>query len=273
MLARLTLDRAIGALGARPAGAARCDGDAHDRRRRGDRSVPAAARPPYAGTAPASRGAWTTRIRRRIARVVGAAAGLDRSRRVLSLAQPVARGAAVGAVGSAPAVAVADLLMTAGDARCAARGRDERLAAHHAAAPDQPGLQFERLRMATPGRPSVAAFRAVIEVDCSAAVRWNRTVRGFGWPRIAPFCRRRMNGCGSRRSELIAAERFRPPRTRDLARRAFGAGGRDARRAEARAADGAVDRGRAGSVLPQRDGGGDGRHCRGHSTKRAPPAR
>ena len=27
---------------------------------------------------------------------------------------------------------------------------------------------------------------------CSAAVRWNRTVRGFGWPRIAPFCRHTM---------------------------------------------------------------------------------
>ena len=65
---------------------------------------------------------------------------------------------------AAPAVAVADLLMAPTTLDALRDGVTQRLAVHHAAAPDQPGLQFERLRMATPGRPSVAAFRAVIEV-------------------------------------------------------------------------------------------------------------
>ncbi len=56
-----------------------------------------------------------------------------------------ARGAAVGQA-AAPAVAVADLLMAPATLDALRAGVMERLAAHHAAAPDQPGLQLERLR-------------------------------------------------------------------------------------------------------------------------------
>ena len=93
----------------------------------------------------------------------------------------------------------------------------ERLAAHHVLAPDQPGLQLERLRMATPGRPSVAAFRSVIE----SLSRRGAVEQDGPWLRL-PTHRATLSAQDERVwgqvRELIAAERFRPPRTRDLAR-------------------------------------------------------
>jgi selenocysteine-specific elongation factor len=117
----------------------------------------------------------------------------------------------------APAVAVADLLMTPATLDALRDGATQRLAAHHSGAPDQPGLQFERLRMATPGRPSVAAFRAVIE-----SLFRNGAVEQDGpWLRLATH-RAVLSAYDERvwqqARELLAAERFRPPRTRDLAR-------------------------------------------------------
>jgi selenocysteine-specific elongation factor len=92
-----------------------------------------------------------------------------------------------------------------------------RLAAHHAAAPDQPGLQIERLRMATPGRPSAAAFRAVVD----ALLRRHTVEQDGPWLRL-PTHRATLSVQDERiwqqARELIAAERYRPPRTRDLAR-------------------------------------------------------
>ena len=118
---------------------------------------------------------------------------------------------------AAPAVAVADLLMAPATLDALRDGVTQRLAAHHAAAPDQPGLQFERLRMATPGRPSVAAFRAVIE----SLFRSGAVEQDGPWLRLATH--RAILSAHDERlwqqaRELIAAERFRPPRTRDLAR-------------------------------------------------------
>jgi selenocysteine-specific elongation factor len=116
-----------------------------------------------------------------------------------------------------PAVAVADLLMAPATLDALRDGVTQCLAAHHAAAPDQPGLQFERLRTATPGKPSVAAFRAVID-----SLFRNGTVEQDGpWLRLATH--RAILSAHDERlwqqaRELIAAERFRPPRTRDLAR-------------------------------------------------------
>ena len=81
--------------GARSAGAARCGGDAHHRRRCGDRSVPAAARPAHAGTARATGGTGSAGSGRCIARAAGAAAWLDRPRRLLARAQPAAVDAVV----------------------------------------------------------------------------------------------------------------------------------------------------------------------------------
>ena len=118
---------------------------------------------------------------------------------------------------TAPAVAVADLLMSPATLEALQTGVVERLAAHHAASPDQPGLQFERLRQATPGRPSQAAFRAIVE----SLFRRGAVEQDGPWLRL-PTHRATLSAQDERvwqqARTLIAADRFRPPRTRDLAR-------------------------------------------------------
>jgi selenocysteine-specific elongation factor len=118
---------------------------------------------------------------------------------------------------AAPAVAVADLLMTPATLEALQTGVVDRLAAHHVAAPDQPGLQLDRLRLATPGRPSQGAFRAIIE----SLFRRSAVEQDGPWLRL-PTHRATLSAQDERvwtqARELIAAERFRPPRTRDLAR-------------------------------------------------------
>jgi selenocysteine-specific elongation factor len=125
-----------------------------------------------------------------------------------------ARAAAMLAV---PAVAVADLLMAPAALEALRSDVVDRLAAHHATAPDQPGLQLQRLRLATPGRPSQAAFRAVIE----SLLRRGAVEQDGPWLRL-PHHRAVLSPQDARAWQraqgLIAAERFRPPRTRDLAR-------------------------------------------------------
>jgi selenocysteine-specific elongation factor len=117
----------------------------------------------------------------------------------------------------APAVAVSDLLMAPATLEALLSGVVQRLAAHHAAAPDQPGLQPERLRLATPGRPSQPAFRAIID----QLFQRNAVEQDGPWLRL-PMHRATLSANDERvwkqARELIAAERFRPPRTRDLAR-------------------------------------------------------
>jgi selenocysteine-specific elongation factor len=139
----------------------------------------------------------------------------DRSAYVLSRNLPPSVQQSV--LSHAPAAAVADLLMTPARLDALRDGVVERLAAHHAAAPDQPGLQLERLRAATPGRPSPAAFRAVIE----SLFRRGRVEQDGPWLRL-PSHRATLSQQDERTWQrmhgLIAAERFRPPRTRDLAR-------------------------------------------------------
>jgi selenocysteine-specific elongation factor len=115
------------------------------------------------------------------------------------------------------AVAVGDLLMSPATLEALRDGIVQRLAAHHAAAPDQPGLPLERLRIGTPGRPSVAAFRAVID----SLFRRGAVQQDGPWLRL-PTHRATLSAQDDRVWQqvqaLIAAERFRPPRTRDLAR-------------------------------------------------------
>ena len=117
---------------------------------------------------------------------------------------------------AAPAVAVAELLMAPGALEALRGGMVDRLAAHHAAAPDQPGFQPERLRLATPGRPSQTAFRAIIE----SLLRRGLVEQDGPWLRL-PTHRAVLSPRDERIWQqahgLIAAERFRPPRTRDLA--------------------------------------------------------
>jgi selenocysteine-specific elongation factor len=117
---------------------------------------------------------------------------------------------------AAPAVAVAELLMAPAALDALRTDVMNRLGAHHAASPDQPGLQPERLRLAMPGRPSQAAFRAIIE----SLVRRGSVEQDGPWLRL-PTHRAVLSPRDERIWQQayghIAAERFRPPRTRDLA--------------------------------------------------------
>ena len=116
-----------------------------------------------------------------------------------------------------PAVAVADLLMAPATRDVLRQELLQALAAWHVGAPDQPGLQPERLRQQLPSRPPVTAFRAMLE-----ALLRRGTVRQDGpWLRLGTH-QIRLSAADERlwpgiRAEL-ATERFRPPRTRDLAK-------------------------------------------------------
>ncbi len=92
------------------------------------------------------------------------------------------------------------------------RGVTEALAAHHAAHPDQPGLPAARLR----GRTPAPLFAAVLET----ALRRGEVQREGPWLRL-PSHRTVLSPQDERAWQAVAghlaAERFRPPRTRDLA--------------------------------------------------------
>jgi selenocysteine-specific elongation factor len=117
---------------------------------------------------------------------------------------------------AAPAVAIADLLMAPATLDALQQDVLRTLAAWHAGAPDQPGLQPERLRQQLEMRPPPAAFRAVID-----SLLRRGTVRQDGpWLRISTH-QIRLSAADERIwpqiRALLTAERFRPPRTRDLA--------------------------------------------------------
>jgi selenocysteine-specific elongation factor len=139
-----------------------------------------------------------------------AAAPFFRSRNL----PPAAQAAAMQA---APAVAAAELLMTPTVLEALRGVVVERLASHHKAAPDQAGLQPERLRLAMPDRLSQVTFRAVVE----PLLRRGVVEQDGPWLRLSTH-RAVLSQPDERvwrqARELIAAERFRPPRTRDLAR-------------------------------------------------------
>jgi selenocysteine-specific elongation factor len=128
--------------------------------------------------------------------------------------QPPAQEASMAA---APAVALGGLAM----APSLLRGWQDRisgsLSQHHRAHPDEPGLPTARLRALLDGRPPEAAFVALIE-----AMRRAGTIAQDGpWLRL-PSHRAVLSAQDEKvwreAGALIAAERFRPPRTRDLAR-------------------------------------------------------
>jgi selenocysteine-specific elongation factor len=116
-----------------------------------------------------------------------------------------------------PAVAVAGQLMTADTREALRRSVTERLAAHHGTARDQPGLQFERLRLAMAERPPADALRAILET----MFRSGGVEQDGPWLRL-PSHRLTLSAhdelLWSRARELIVVQKFRPPRTRDLAR-------------------------------------------------------
>lgn len=118
---------------------------------------------------------------------------------------------------AAEAAVLGDLLIAAAEADLLRAALTATLAAHHAAAPDQPGLPPERLRTMLPGRPPAGAFRALLE----AALRTGAVEQDGPWLRL-PSHRAVLSGedeaVWARVRTALAAERFRPPRTRDLAR-------------------------------------------------------
>ncbi len=117
---------------------------------------------------------------------------------------------------AAPAVGLAGLLLTPDGLQALQAEIGQVLAAYHQSAPDQPGLQAERLRQALRLRPPPAAFRAIVE-----SLMRRGTVRQDGpWLRLITHQIRLTateEHLWPRTRDLIAAERFRPPRTRDLA--------------------------------------------------------
>lgn len=117
---------------------------------------------------------------------------------------------------AAPAAVLADLLLTPDGLQALQADVGRTLAAYHHSAPDQPGLQAERLRQSLPLRPPPTAFRAIIE-----ALMRRGSVRQDGpWLRLATHQLRLSPAeerIWPRARDMIAAERFRPPRTRDLA--------------------------------------------------------
>jgi selenocysteine-specific elongation factor len=117
---------------------------------------------------------------------------------------------------AAPAVAVADLLIAPATLETLQQTLLQTLAAWHASAPDQPGLQPERLRQQLPSRPPQPAFRALVD-----ALLRRGTVRQDGpWLRLSMH-QIRLSAADERVwpqiRALLLAERFRPPRTRDVA--------------------------------------------------------
>jgi len=91
------------------------------------------------------------------------------------------------------------------------------LEAYHRQARELPGLQAERLRQALPARPPVAAFAGILET----LLRQGLIAQDGPWLRL-PGHRISLSPTDERlwgaARPLIAAERFRPPRMRDLAK-------------------------------------------------------
>jgi selenocysteine-specific elongation factor len=91
------------------------------------------------------------------------------------------------------------------------------LAAHHEAAPDQPGLPPERIGRMLPGRPPQTAMHALLD----RLLAEGAIAQDGPWLRL-PDHRVSLSAEDERlwaaMRELIAAAPFRPPRTRDMAR-------------------------------------------------------
>jgi selenocysteine-specific elongation factor len=122
----------------------------------------------------------------------------------------------MGLIGSVPAVAAGGLILSPaafGGLRAAVLAA---LAGHHQASPELPGLQAERLRLALTERPPVAGFRGVLE----ALLRERAIGQDGPWFRL-PGHRISLSPQDERlwsaARPLIAGERFRPPRVRDIA--------------------------------------------------------
>jgi selenocysteine-specific elongation factor len=131
-------------------------------------------------------------------------------------ARGVPAAARAGVITAVPAVAAGGLILSPTAFEAMQAAVLAALAAHHRASPELPGLQGERLRLAIPGRPPVAGFASVLE-----ALRKAGTIAADGpWFRL-PGHHISLSPQDDRiwraARPLIAADRFRPPRVRDLA--------------------------------------------------------
>ncbi len=162
---------------------------------------------------------------------------------------------------AAPAVAVAELLMTPDDARCIAdrRGGSPRGLSRGGARPAGPAA-----RAYAPGNAG-APIAAGVPRHRRVAVPAQR--RGTGRTLASP-ADASCDAVGAGRAGVAAGARVNCGGTLSSAAdprpgpRTVGAGGGHAEHAEAGAAHGAADRSSSGSVLPRRDGGRNGRHRR-----------
>jgi selenocysteine-specific elongation factor len=117
---------------------------------------------------------------------------------------------------SVPAVSAGGMILAPSAFDAVRAGVLAALEAVHRAAPELPGLQGERLRMAMPGRLPSAGFSGVLE----ALLRQDVIAQDGPWFRL-PGHRVSLSPADERiwseARSLIAAERFRPPRVRDIA--------------------------------------------------------
>jgi selenocysteine-specific elongation factor len=123
---------------------------------------------------------------------------------------------APGLIAAAGAVAVGGLILSQAAFDDIRKAVLAALAAQHHAAPELPGLQPARLRLAIPQRPPMAGFAGILAV----LLREGAIAQDGPWLRL-PGHRvtlspqdERIWGAARR---MIAADRFRPPRVRDIA--------------------------------------------------------
>jgi selenocysteine-specific elongation factor len=121
----------------------------------------------------------------------------------------------VGLIAAVPGVAAGGLILSTVAFNGVRAAVLAALAGHHQASPELPGLQVERLRLAVAERPPVAGFGGVLE----ALLRERVIAQDGPWFRL-PGHRISLSPQDERlwraARPLIAAERFRPPRVRDI---------------------------------------------------------
>jgi selenocysteine-specific elongation factor len=119
-------------------------------------------------------------------------------------------------IAAAPAREAGDLILAPAAFERIARVATDALAAHHKSAPELPGLQIERLRQAVPDRPPPTGFAGIV----TTLVREGVLAQDGPWLRL-PGHRISLSPMDekiwARTAPLLAEDRFRPPRVRDMA--------------------------------------------------------
>jgi selenocysteine-specific elongation factor len=121
-----------------------------------------------------------------------------------------------GLAAAVPAIVTGGLVLSPAAFASARAAVLAALAAHHLVSPELPGLQADRLRLSIPDRPPVAGFAGILDSLLREAV----IAQDGPWFRL-PGHRISLTPQDEKlwraARPMIAAERFRPPRTRDIA--------------------------------------------------------